>query len=95
MLGARIVVEQSSLVNETHVLTPQSSFVCSSRLVKKIVGSRTSIQDQVGVAEKFWDHFGVAKRKGLGTAALEGGLIFAEWLDFSYALQTLSNHDFF
>ena len=35
------------------------------------MGSRTSIQDQVGVAEKFWeDHFGVAKRKGLGTAVL-------------------------
>ena len=44
-LGARMVVEQSSLVNETH-----------SRL-------RTSIQDQVWVAKKFWDHLG---RKGVG-----------------------------
>ena len=33
------------------------------------VGSRTSIQVQVGVTEIFWDNFGVAKRKGLGTAA--------------------------
>ena len=31
MLGARIVVEQSSLVNETHLLTPKF-VVCSSRL---------------------------------------------------------------
>ena len=34
------------------------------------MGSRTSIQDQLGVAENVWDHFAVAKRKGLGTAAL-------------------------
>ena len=46
----------------------------SSRPVKKKswgrVGSRTSIHDQVGAAENFWDHFAVAKRKGLGTAGL-------------------------
>ena len=34
------------------------------------MGSRTSIQDQFGVAEIFGDRFGVAKRKGLGTAGL-------------------------
>ena len=39
MLGARIVVEQNSLVNETHLLTPKS-LVYSSRLVKKILGPR-------------------------------------------------------
>ena len=42
----------------------------SRRLVKKILGSRTSIQNQVGVAENFWYYFGVAKQKGLGTAGL-------------------------
>ena len=40
MLGARIVVEQRSLVNETHLLTPKSLLVYSSRLVKKNLGSR-------------------------------------------------------
>ena len=35
MLGARIVVDQSSLVNETHLLTPKY-LVYSNRLVKKI-----------------------------------------------------------
>ena len=36
------------------------------------VESRTSIQDiEVGVAENVWNHFGVAKRKGLGTADLD------------------------
>ena len=72
MLAACIVVDQSSLANETYLLTPKS-LAYSSRLVKQIwgrVGSQTSIQDQVGVAENLWDHFGVAKRKGLGTAAL-------------------------
>ena len=34
MLAARVVVEQSSLLNETHLLTPKS-LVYSSRLVKK------------------------------------------------------------
>ena len=33
------------------------------------IGLRTSIQDQVGVAQNVWDHFGVAERKGMGTAA--------------------------
>ena len=47
----------------------------SSCLKKKCwrgrVGSRTSIQDHVGIAENVWDHLGVAnKLKGLGTAAL-------------------------
>ena len=73
LLGARIVVEQSSLVYETHLLTPKS-LVCSGRLVKKKscgrVGSRQSVQDEVGIAENFWDHFGVAKRNELGTAGL-------------------------
>ena len=32
--------------------------------------SRTSIQDEVGLAKNFWDHFGVGKRKGFGTAVL-------------------------
>ena len=35
------------------------------------VGSQTYIQNQVAVEENFWDHFGVAKRKGLGTAGQE------------------------
>ena len=37
MLGARTVMEQSSLVNETHLLTPKS-LMYSSRLVKKKLG---------------------------------------------------------
>ena len=39
MLGARSVVAQSSLVNETHLLAPKS-LVYNSRLVKKVLGSR-------------------------------------------------------
>ena len=42
----------------------------------KTLGSRTSIQDQFGVAENISDHFGVAKRKGLGTAVV--GLLSKE-----------------
>ena len=56
MLGARIVVQQSSLVNETHLVKPKS-LVCNSRFIFfkswVRVGSRTSIQDQVGLAENF------------------------------------------
>ena len=62
MLGGRIVVEQSSLVNETHLLTPKSLVHNNSRLVKKILGSR----------KMFGTIFGVAKRKGLGTAVIAG-----------------------
>ena len=40
LLGARIVVELSSIVNEAHLLTPKSLAYISSRLVKKILGSR-------------------------------------------------------
>ena len=72
MLGAGVVGEQNSLVNETHLLTLWYLW-CIVVVVKKSrgrVGSRTFIQDQVGVAETFWDHFGVAKRKVLGTAVL-------------------------
>ena len=62
MLDARIRVEQSSLVNENIVVLLKTS-LCR-------VWSRTSIQDQVGVAENCWDHFGVAKRQGLEAAGL-------------------------
>ena len=60
-MRARFAVEQSSLVNKTHLLTPKS-LVYSSRLVIKILGSHgvANIQDQVGVAENVWDRFGVA-----------------------------------
>ena len=38
------------------------------------VGSRTSTQDQIEVAENFWDHFGVARsEKGLETAGVHKG----------------------
>ena len=37
MRGAHVVVEQSSLVNETNLLTPKS-MVYSTRLVKKNIG---------------------------------------------------------
>ena len=72
MLGARIEMEQSSPVkNESHLLALKS-LVFGSRLVKKSSrGSRTSSQHQVGIAENFGDHFGVGKRKGLGTDGLE------------------------
>ena len=80
-LGARTVVEQSSFVNETYFLTPKS-LVYNTRLVKKIlgrVGSRRSIQDQVGVAENnVWDHFGVAKRKWLGTTDITAHITKSE-----------------
>ena len=48
MLGARNVVEQGSLVNETHLLTPKY-LVYSSRLVKKkILGSRGVAKNHAG-----------------------------------------------
>ena len=56
MLGARIVVEQSSLLNETHLLTPKSFREQSFRMESR---------------KYFWDLFGVAKRQGLGTAGVE------------------------
>ena len=84
-LGARIVVEQSSLVNQTHLLKPKSLVYSSSLVKKKILGSRGGANMHSGsswVTEIFWDHyFGVAKRKGLRTAALEayrGFLCFAK-----------------
>ena len=60
MLGAGVVGEQNSLVNETHLLTLWYLW-CIVVVVKKSrgrVGSRTFIQDQVGVA----------KRQGFGAA---------------------------
>ena len=78
MLGARIVVAQRGLVkNESHLLTPITLMYSSNRLVRKSWipgGLRTSTEDQVGVAEIVRDHFGVANRKGLGTAAVGPGL---------------------
>ena len=58
-LGARIGVEQSSPVSETHLLTPKSLVYIVVVLLKNLggrVGSRTSIQDEVRVAENVWDH---------------------------------------
>ena len=62
MVGARIVVEQSSLANETHLLTTKS-LVCSSRLVKKNLGvawgSEHPLRIKLGSqSEKGWEPLG-------------------------------------
>ena len=59
MLGARIVVEQSSLVNETHLLTPKC-LVYSSRPDKKKLGLR-------GVANIHACRIKLGSRKIFGT----------------------------
>ena len=46
--------------------------VYSSRLVKKNLGVAWGCEQpfRIKLGSRFWDHFGVAKRKGLGTAAI-------------------------
>ena len=65
MLGVRIVVEQSSLVNETHLLTPKS-WVCSKLVVllKKILGSRGVANIYSGSRKMFGTILGSGSEKG-------------------------------
>ena len=70
----------SVLIRYEFDLFDKGTFDINSAAVQHRPGrvSPTSIQDQVGANENVWDHFGVAKRKGLGTADLDSIMNFLE-----------------
>ena len=77
MLGARIVVDRSSLLNETHLLT-RTSPVYSSRLVKNNLGVACGREHRfrikLGSRKILGTILGVPKRKGLVTAGLQADI---------------------